>query len=73
MGKAGPPWQGIYGSERIMTDGTKVKATEEYLKESILKPAARTVKGFPPAMLPYEGILKDYEVDSLVLYLKSLK
>jgi cytochrome c2 len=72
-GKPGPPWQGIFGSEKELTNKTTITANDAYLRESILKPAAKIVKGYVDGMLPYEGILKEDEVQSIILYLKSLK
>ncbi len=46
----GPPFKGLYGSERDMADGSVVLADDAYLKESILRPEAKTVKGYEAAM-----------------------
>ncbi|MCM8542806.1 MAG: ThuA domain-containing protein [Lentisphaeraceae bacterium] len=72
-GKSGPAWSGLFSSKRELIDGTTVIADEKYLNESILDPTAKAVKGFVPAMPSYRGIIKDYELESIVLYLKSLK
>lgn len=67
----GPGLAGLFGTSRPIEDGDPVMADEAYLKESIAKPNARTAKGFPPGyMPPYK--LNEKEVESLVLYLKSL-
>jgi cytochrome c oxidase subunit 2 len=53
-----------------------VTADEAYLRESILNPGARIVAGYDKsetAMPSYEGLLNASQVDSLILYLKSLK
>ena len=34
---------------------------------------AKIVEGYQPVMPTYSGILKDKEIDALVMYLKSLK
>lgn len=78
VGKVGPSWKGIYGSEREIGKGQigKVTADEAYLRESILNPGAKVVKGFEKfdAGMPiYAGILNDSQIESLVLYIKSLK
>lgn len=78
VGKVGPSWKGLYGSERIIAAGKKgkVKADDEYLKESILSPAAKVVKGFEKfdtGMPIYAGALNDSQIESLILYIKSLK
>jgi mono/diheme cytochrome c family protein len=74
-GKSGPTWKGLYRSSRKLIDGTKVKAMEEYLRESILDPTAKLVQGFDgteAGMPPYKGILSDEDVESLVLFIRSL-
>ncbi len=78
QGKVGPSWKGLYGSERQIANSEvkKVTADEEYLRESILNPGAKMVKGFEKfdsGMPIYEGILNETQVESLVLYIKSLK
>lgn len=78
VGKVGPSWKGIFGSEREIAKGVKgkIKADEAYLRESIVDPGAKVVKGFEKfdAGMPiYAGILNDSQIESLVLYIKSLK
>ncbi|MCB1227400.1 MAG: c-type cytochrome [Verrucomicrobiales bacterium] len=75
QGKVGPSWKGLFGSERDIAKQGKVKADEAYLKESILNPSAKVVKGFEKfdtGMPIYSGILNDGQIDSLILYIKSL-
>jgi mono/diheme cytochrome c family protein len=53
-----------------------VKATEEYLRESILEPTKVILPGFDGAeagMPPYKGILSDEDVESLILFIRSLQ
>ncbi|MEZ0389470.1 MAG: DUF6797 domain-containing protein [Verrucomicrobium sp.] len=76
VGKVGPSWKGIFGSERVFKDGKKQLADEAYLRESILNPSAKVVKGFEKfdAGMPiYAGILSESQIESLVLYMKTLK
>jgi cytochrome c551/c552 len=78
QGKVGPSWKGLFGSEREIanTKGKKVKADVDYLKESILNPGAKVVRGFEKfdAGMPiYEGILNAVQVESLILYIKTLE
>jgi mono/diheme cytochrome c family protein len=68
--KVGPTWKGLYGS-MVQTDKGEVKADDAYLRESIVQPMAKIVTGFPPAMPTVE--LSEIEVQSLILYMKSLK
>ena len=68
----GPSLKGVYQSERELVGGTKVLADENYLRESIMDPMKKIVKGFPPAMPTFRGLLSDEEVNQLVAYIKSL-
>ncbi|MBX3742281.1 MAG: cytochrome c [Akkermansiaceae bacterium] len=75
-GKVGPTWKGLYGKERILTDNSKVKVGDDYLRESILNPSAKVPKEFKniEAGMPiYEGILSDAQIESLILFIKSLE
>lgn len=77
-GKVGPSWKGLFGTERDIAKGAKgkFKADEVYLRESILNPSAKVVKGFEKfdtGMPIYAGILNDSQINSLVLFIKSLK
>ncbi|MBX3239929.1 MAG: c-type cytochrome [Chitinophagaceae bacterium] len=71
-GMYGPPFQGIYGSKQVMTDGITVAVDEEYLKESILHPNAKIVKGYQAEMPSYEGVLTNSELESIISYIKAL-
>jgi mono/diheme cytochrome c family protein len=78
VGKVGPSWRGLFGSEREIAKGMKgkVKADAAYLKESILNPSAKVVKGFEKfdtGMPIYAGILNDAQIESLILYIQTLK
>lgn len=76
-GKAGvgPSWKGIAGAEADLADGSKVKRDDAYLKESIVEPNKKVVKGFQPNLMPptFGTQLKPEEIDGLVEYLKTLK
>ncbi len=74
-GKTGPSWKDLHNAERTLLDGSKVTADAAYLKEAILDPAAKIVKGFNPkdvGMPSYSGILSASDIESLVLYIQSL-
>ncbi len=74
----GPGWKGLWGSKREFTDGVVLRSVDEvYLRESIVDPARNVQKGFEMTktgvgMPSYLGVLKDYEIDSIILYIKSL-
>ncbi len=67
----GPTFKGLYGSKRILADGTAVTADAAYLTESIDKPNAKVVKGFDPVMPPMP--IPPNEVQQIVKYLETLK
>lgn len=78
LGKVGPTWKGIFGSQREIggKNKGKVLADEAYLRESIKDPAAKFVKGFEKSdagMPSYEGVITDAQIEALILYLKTLK
>lgn len=66
----GPTFKGLYGKKGEHNEGTYV-ANDEYLKESILKPNAKTVKGYAPAMPAMP--LTDTEVSDIIAFIKTLK
>jgi len=75
VGKVGPSWRGLYGSEVALANHTKVRADESYLRESIREPAAKIVEGFDKsdtAMPSYEGVITSTQIEAIILYLKSL-
>jgi cytochrome c2 len=77
VGKVGPSWKGIYGAKRIFAKGgDPVLADEPYLHESIVNPTAKVVKGFEKfdtGMPIYAGILNESQIQSIILYIKTLK
>jgi cytochrome c oxidase subunit 2 len=70
---AGPALAGVFGREVALEGGGKVLADESYLRESILRPNAKIVKGWPARMPTYEGQVDEAQLQQLVAYLKSLK
>ena len=65
----GPTWKGINGRSGTMADGTTVVVDDAYLRESIINPSAKLVKGYPPVMQPYN--LANDQLDALIEYIKS--
>ncbi|MBI4815999.1 MAG: c-type cytochrome [Deltaproteobacteria bacterium] len=66
----GPSFKGLYGKTEPTSAGD-VAVDDAYLKESMLQPMAKVVTGYPPAMPPLP--LTDLEVQSLILYIQTLK
>jgi cytochrome c oxidase subunit II len=71
--RTGPSFQGIFGKTEEMSDGTMVLVDENYIRESILDPQAKIVKGYPPAMPTYQGKLSDKKIDGLIEFIKAQK
>ncbi|MEI6537816.1 MAG: hypothetical protein WCN98_20910 [Verrucomicrobiaceae bacterium] len=73
----GPSWKGLYDSERLLSKGgDKATANDAYLKESIINPSAKVVQGYEKldAGMPiYSGVLNDSQIESLILFIRSLK
>ncbi len=67
----GPSWKGLFGTEREFADGTKAVVDENYIRDSILNPNAKVVKGYQPLMPALQ--LKDDEINAIVALLKTLK
>lgn len=67
----GPTFKGIWGRSETFTNGTTLVVDAAYIKESILDPPKKVVKGFNPIMpkLP----VSDTEIDQIIDYLKTLK
>ncbi|MEX1123282.1 MAG: cytochrome c oxidase subunit II [Balneolales bacterium] len=69
----GPTFQGLFGSERPLQDGTTTTADEDYIRESVLDPMAAVVQGFAPSMPSYAGRLSEREIEGLIEYIKELE
>ncbi|MBZ0315753.1 MAG: cytochrome c [Anaerolineae bacterium] len=67
-------FNGLYNSERLLTDETIVIADEAYLRESILEPRAKVPDGYARGIHPsdYRVRLNDQQVDSIIAYILSL-
>lgn len=72
--KVGPSLFHKFGTEEVLEDGSKVVVDENYVRESILQPNAKIVKGFPHGVMPaFQGQINENELSALVEYVKSLK
>lgn len=71
----GPTWQGLFGKEQTLADGSTVKVDEAYLRESIVDPSAKIVKGFVGGIMPpvFGEKLSAEEIDSIVEYIKTVE
>jgi cytochrome c oxidase subunit 2 len=68
----GPNLQGVFGNPVALADGRTLVADENYIRECILDPGAKRVKGFQPIMPTFQGLVSEEQVNALVAYVKSL-
>jgi cytochrome c oxidase subunit 2 len=67
-----PTLAGLFGNTVELSGGGKVKADEAYIRESILQPQAKIVKGYEPVMPTFQGLVTEDQVLQLVEYIKSI-
>lgn len=67
----GPSWLGLWGKEGVTESGEAYVADEDYIKESILEPKAKIVKGYAPVMVAYP--LSESELASVIEYIKTIQ
>jgi cytochrome c oxidase subunit 2 len=65
----GPSWQGLYGETVTLADGSTIKADEGYIKESVLNPGAKIVKGYAAVMPAFTP--SDKDLNALIAFIKS--
>jgi cytochrome c oxidase subunit 2 len=68
----GPNLMGVFGKPVQLEDGRIVTADENYVRESVLVPAAKVVSGFKPIMPSFQGQVSEDQLNALVAYVKSL-
>jgi cytochrome c oxidase subunit 2 len=68
----GPNLQGVFGKPVQLEDGRTVTADENYLRECILDPNSKRVKGFQPIMPTFQGLVSEEQVNDLVAYIKAI-
>ncbi len=68
----GPVLLGLFGKPVSLADNQTVTADENYIRESILNPQAKVVKGFQPIMPTFQGQVNEEDLLKLLAYIKSL-
>ena len=68
----GPVLNGLYGTDVMLSTNQVVKADDNYIRESILNPQAKIVKGFQPIMPTFQGQVSEDDLIKLLAYVKSL-
>lgn len=71
--KVGPALFQKFGTQE-QTDKGPVMVNEDYIRESVMTPNAKVVKGFNPNIMPsFQGQLSEVEISALIEYIKGLK
>lgn len=71
--RTGPSLAELYGRTETLSDGTTVQVDETYLRESLLAPNAKVVKGFVATMPSYRGMLSEEDVRAVVAWIKQMR
>lgn len=76
--KIGPSLKGIFGKKETVLVSPdmheeQIEVDENYIRESLLTPNAKVVKGFPAAMSAFQGALSNDHIKGIIEFLKSQK
>jgi cytochrome c oxidase subunit II len=69
----GPTWAGLYGATVPLAGEAEVVVDEAYITESMMDPAAKLHRGFPPVMPSYFGRIRPPETAAIIEFIKSLR
>ncbi len=68
-----PNLRGVYGSHVQLADGRTALVDDAYIRESILNPNAKIVRGYKPDVMPsFQGQISEEGLLQLIVYIKSL-
>jgi cytochrome c oxidase subunit 2 len=68
-----PSLRNVFGNPVELADGRTVTADEAYIRESILNPNAKIVKGYRQNVMPvFQGQIGEESLLQLIVYIKSL-
>ena len=68
----GPSFKGLWGRNEVLTTGEQVPVDDNYIRESILRPQAKIVKGYEGGNMP-PFVFTDEKIEALIAYLKTVK
>lgn len=68
----GPLLDGRFGSQVMLASGETVAFDAEYVRRSILEPAAQISAGYTPLMPTYRGQVSPEQIAQLTAYIRSL-
>jgi cytochrome c oxidase subunit 2 len=69
----GPSFKGLFGKHEVLADGREVVVDAAYVRESLLDPGAKVVRGFQPVMPPFAGQLDDKQIAALTAFIEAQK
>jgi cytochrome c oxidase subunit 2 len=67
-----PNLNGLFGTTVELKDGTRVRADESYIRESVLYPQAKIVGGYDDIMPTFKGLLTEDGLLKVIEYVKSM-
>lgn len=68
-----PSLRNVFGRPVVLDDGRTVVADEAYVRESVLNPNAKIVKGYNRDIMPvFQGQVSEEQLLQLIAYVKSL-
>jgi cytochrome c oxidase subunit II len=68
----GPVLAGLYNKARPLASGETVVADDQYIRESILDPAAKVAAGYQPIMPVFKNQVSEDDLIRLLAYVKSI-
>ena len=71
-GARGPDLTGRFGRAEMLQTGRTVVMDEDYVRESILNPAAKIVAGYQPLMPTFQGQISEENLMRIIAYIKSI-
>ena len=69
----GPRLEGLFGRTVALASGEQLVADADYVRESIVTPAAKVVAGYQPVMPTYQGLVSEEGLMQLMAYIQSLQ
>ena len=68
-----PVLEDLYGRDVPLRDGSRVRADDAYLRESIVHPDAKIVAGYQSIMPSYKKHVNEEELLQLIAFIRALK
>jgi len=69
----GPRLEGLFGRPVKLANGETVVADADYIRESIVTPAAKVTAGYQPIMPTFQGLVSEEGLMQLIAYIQSLQ